>query len=162
MEGRWHERSGENARAFGVPAGGSDMESFRFDVELTVRYRDLDTLGHVNNAVYGTYLEQARVRYFDRVLAEPFEEREMVLAHLDVDFRRPVELDDGSVRVACGVTDLGESSIRMAYEVYASGTDEAPEPAATAESVQVAWDGEGSRPVPDDWRERIRGFEPAL
>ena len=38
---------------------------FRFDVELAVRYRDLDTLGHVNNAVYATYLEQARTRYVD-------------------------------------------------------------------------------------------------
>lgn len=138
------------------------MESFRFDVELPVRYRDLDTLGHVNNAVYGTYLEQARIRYFDRVLTEPFEEREMVLAHLDVDFRQPVELEDGSVRVACRVTEMGESSIRMAYEVYAGEGGESAEPAATAESVQVAWDGEGSRPLPDDWRGRIRGFEPAL
>lgn len=135
------------------------MESFRFDVELPVRYRDLDTLGHVNNAVYGTYLEQARVRYFDRVLPVPFEGREMVLAHLDLDFRRPVDLEDGTVRVECGVTDLGESSITMGYGVYA-GADSAP--AATGESVQVAWDGEGSRPVPEDWRERIREFEPSL
>lgn len=135
------------------------MESFRFDVELPVRYRDLDTLGHVNNAVYGTYLEQARMRYFDRVLEVPFDGREMVLAHLDVDFRRPVTLEDGTVRVACGITDLGESSIHVAYEVYAG---EDAEPAATAESVQVAWDGESSRPVPEPWRERFREFEPSL
>ena len=135
------------------------MESFRFDVELPVRYRDLDTLGHVNNAVYGTYLEQARVRYFDRVLDVPFEGREMVLAHLDVDFRRPVTMDDGPVRVGCGVTDIGESSIHMAYRVDA-GEEEAP--AATAESVQVAWDGESSRDVPESWRERFREFEPSL
>ena len=135
------------------------MESFRFDVELPVRYRDLDTLGHVNNAVYSTYLEQARIRYFDRVLEVPFEGREMVLAHVDVDFRRPIALEDGSVRVACGVTDLGESSIGMAYRVYAG---EASEPAATAESVQVAWDGDGPRPLPDEWRERFLAFEPAL
>lgn len=135
------------------------MESFRFDVELPVRYRDLDTLGHVNNAVYGTYLEQARVRYFDRVLDVPFEGREMVLAHLDVDFRRPVRMDDGPVRVACGVTELGETSIKMAYRVDAG---EAAAPAATAESVQVAWDGESSRSVPASWRERFREFEPSL
>lgn len=135
------------------------MESFRFDVELPVRYRDLDTLGHVNNAVYGTYLEQARVRYFDHVLEVPFEGREMVLAHLDVDFRRPVTMDDGPVRVACGVTYLGESSIHMAYRVDA-GDEGAP--AATAESVQVAWDGDASRPVPASWRERLREFEPGL
>lgn len=104
-----------------------------------MRYRDLDTLGHVNNAVYGTYLEGGRMRYFDRVLEVPFEGLEMVLAPLDVDFRRPVTMDEGPVRVACGVTDLGESSIEMACEVYA-GEDAAP--AATAESVQVARAGE--------------------
>ena len=135
------------------------MESFRFDVELPVRYRDLDTLGHVNNAVYGTYLEQARVRYFDRALDVPFEAREMVLAHVDMDFRRPIALEDESVRVACGVTDLGTSSIEMAYRVDAG---ESSEPAATGESVQVAWDGEGSRPLPEEWREQIRAFESAL
>ncbi|QLD90403.1 acyl-CoA thioesterase [Natronomonas salina] len=135
------------------------MESFRFDVELPVRYRDLDTLGHVNNAVYGTYLEQARVRYFDRALDLPFEAREMVLAHVDLDFRRPITLEDGSVRVACGVTDLGTSSIEMAYRVDAG---ESSEPAATGESVQVAWGGEGSCPLPEEWREQIRAFEPTL
>lgn len=135
------------------------MDSFRFDVELPVRYRDLDSLGHVNNAVYATYLEQARIRYFDHVLEVPFEAREMVLAHLDVDFSQPVTLEEGSVRVECGVTDLGESSIHMAYQVDAG---EASSPAATAESVQVAWDGAGSRPVPGAWRERFREFEPSL
>lgn len=135
------------------------MESFRFDVELPVRYRDLDTLGHVNNAVYGTYLEQARIRYFDQVLELPFEAREMVLAHVDVDFRRPITLEDGTVRIACSVTDLGESSIEMAYRVYAG---EASEPAATAESVQVAWDGDGSRPLPEEWRRQFLSFESAL
>lgn len=124
-----------------------------------MRYRDLDTLGHVNNAVYGTHLEGGRMRYFDRVLEVPFEGREMVLAPLDVDFRRPVTMDEGPVRVACGVTDLGESSIEMAYDVYAG---EEAEAAATVESVQVAWNGESSRPVPETWRERFGEFEPGL
>lgn len=131
----------------------------RFDVELPVRYRDLDTLGHVNNAVYGTYLEQARIRYFDHVLDVPFEAREMVLAHLDVDFRRPVRLEDETVRIECGVTDLGDSSIEMAYRVHG---DDGDGPAATAESVQVTWDGDGPRPVPESWREQFRAFEASL
>ena len=130
-------------------------------LEQPVRFRDLDTLGHVNNAVYSTYLEQARVQYFDEVLGVPFENREMVLAHLDVDFRRPVGLDDGPVRVACGVTDLGESSIRMRYRVHAEGAGAV---AATAESVQVAWDGTTgeAQPVPEEWRESFESFEPSL
>ena len=82
----------------------------------------------------------------------------MVLASLEVDFRRPVTLDAGSVRVECGVLDVGKSSFGMGYRVY--GDDDGP--AATAESVQVAWDGESSRPLPAEWREAFRAFEPEL
>ena len=131
---------------------------FRFDVKLAVRYRDLDTLGHVNNAVYATYLEQARTRYVDRLLGSVVTDGGMVLASLEVDFRRPVTLDAGAVRVECGVLDVGESSFRMGYRVYGDGDA----PAATAESVQVAWDGESSRPLPAEWREAFRAFEPGL
>jgi acyl-CoA thioester hydrolase len=132
---------------------------FRFDLELPVRYRDVDTLAHVNNAVYATYLEQARVRYVDHVLGSGFQDGGMVLADVEIDFRRPVTFEAGSVRVECGVVDVGESSFRMGYRVHAGG--EAP-PAATAESVQVAWDGDSARPVPEPWRAAFRAFEPAL
>lgn len=132
---------------------------FPFEVELTVRYRDLDTLEHVNNAVYGTYLEQARIRYFDEVLDVPFEDREMVLASVDVDFLRPITLDEEVVRVACGVVGMGESSFDMEYRVYGGSS---VEPAALAETVQVVWDGAGSRPIPEGWREQFREYESGL
>lgn len=131
---------------------------FRFDVEFPVRYRDLDTLAHVNNAVYATYLEQARVEYVDRVLDSGFRSGGMVLANLDIDFRRPITMDAGSVRVECGVVEVGESSFRMGYRVY--GEDAAP--AATGESVQVAVDDGTPRPVPEAWRASFRSYEPDL
>ena len=132
---------------------------FRFDVEIPVRYRDLDTLGHVNNAVYATYLEQARAAYVDRVLGADLEDGGMVLASLEIDFRRPVDAAVGSIRVECGAVSVGDSSFRMGYRVHGDGGDE---PAATAESVQVAWDGASSRPLPAAWRESLRAFEPGL
>ena len=132
---------------------------FRFDTDVEVRYQDIDALGHVNNAVYGTYLEQARVRYFDRVLGVPIEDRSMVLANLDIDFRQPVTIDDRQVTVACGVVELGDSSFRMQYRVAPSDDGV---PAATAETTLVAWDGDGSRPLPDHWREQFEAFEPEL
>lgn len=131
---------------------------FRFDIEIPVRYRDLDTLSHVNNSVYATYLEQARVEYVDRVLEEGFESGGMVLANVEIDFRRPVTMAAGSVRVECGVVDVGGSSFRMGYRVC--GADDAP--AATAESVQVAVAGEEPRPVPEAWRDAFRAYEPSL
>lgn len=133
--------------------------TFAFDVEIPIRYRDLDPLNHVNNAVYGTYLEAARFEYFDEVLGVPFEDREMVLASVEMDFRRPITLADERARVECGVLELGDASFRMGYRVYAGGASDS---AASAESVQVAWDGEGSRPIPETWRDRFRAFEPEL
>jgi acyl-CoA thioester hydrolase len=132
--------------------------AFRFDVELPVRYRDLDTLGHVNSTVYATYLEQARLEYFGEVLKVPFEERELVLASLDVEYHSPVTLEADTVRVACRVVDIGTSSFEMAYRAY--GDEEAP--AATGETTLVAWDGDGPRPIPEAWRSRFRSFEPSL
>ncbi|WP_137285154.1 acyl-CoA thioesterase [Halorussus salinisoli] len=131
------------------------MTDDSFTVDVDVRYRDLDTMGHVNNAVYASYFEQARVAYFEEVLDVPLHEIESVLASLEIDFRRPVEIDD-EVTVALRVPELGTSSIPMEYEVRADGTV-----AATGETVQVAVDEEtkSSRPIPDAWREQIRQFE---
>jgi acyl-CoA thioester hydrolase len=81
----------------------------------------------------------------------------MVLADVEIDFRRPVTFEAGSVRVECGVVDIGESSFRMGYRMFGAG-----DVAATAESVQVAWDGDSALPVPEPWRAAFRAFEPAL
>jgi acyl-CoA thioester hydrolase len=65
---------------------------------------------------------------------------------------------DESVAVAVRTTDLGRSSIRMAYEVRADG-----DVAATAETTIVyVGDGDRSTPLPDAWREAIESYEPAL
>jgi acyl-CoA thioester hydrolase len=131
------------------------MSDYSFTTDVAVRYRDLDTMGHVNNAVYASYFEQARVAYFEEVLDVPLREIETVLANLQIDFRRPVEIDH-DVTVGVRVPEFGNSSLPMEYEVRADGTV-----AATGETVVVAVDSEttSSRPIPDDWRESIRAFE---
>ncbi|MEF8806583.1 acyl-CoA thioesterase [Natronomonas sp.] len=136
-------------------------QEFRFEVEMTVRYRDMDALAHVNNAVYSSYIEQARIEYVEEVIDMTFDEWEMVLANIDLDFRRPVVHADEYVRVEVGVTEVGESSFSLGYRVYA-GDDE--KPAATGTTVQVVLDenGESTQPVPEAWRERFREFEPGL
>jgi acyl-CoA thioester hydrolase len=131
------------------------MTEYATEVELPVRYRDIDSLGHVNNAVYVTYLEQARVEYIREVFAATPLDPGFVVAHVGVDYERSIELDDRVV-VGLGVTDIGTSSITMSYEIRAGG-----ELAATAETVIVASDPETGSPgpVPDAWRERIAEHE---
>jgi acyl-CoA thioester hydrolase len=126
-----------------------------YAVDVDVRYQDVDVLGHVNNAVYATYLEEARLVYFPDVLGDTGS-IETVLANLEIDYRRPVTMDDDLVTVEVETTDVGTKSLTLAYEVYAGG-----ELAAEATSVLVAYDAKTKESVaiPEAWAERIREFE---
>lgn len=130
------------------------MSEYHYEVEIPVRYRDLDPLGHVNNAVYATYLEQARTSYIDDVIGEPPEELGLVVANLELDFDRSITFRE-RVTVGLRTTDIGTSSVSMDYEVR---SDDGV--AATANSVIVALDETGSPcPVPDEARQRIVEYE---
>ena len=135
--------------------------SYAYTVELPIRYDDLDTMGHVTTAVYVTYLNQARLDYFEALLDTPVEERDMVVATLSLEFQHPISLDVKFVRVDLGVIKLGETSFTIGYEIYGG---EMAEPAATGESVQVVYDRDKGRPqkVPEDWCERFLDHEEQL
>lgn len=130
------------------------MEGYRYVVDIDVRYRDLDPVGHVNNAVYATYLEHARTNYYAEVLDLATEELSFVLAHLELDYESSVTGDD-DVRVGIRVPRIGGKSMTTEFRVEGSG-----ETAATGETVQVVIDEDGTpSPVPDDWRRRITEYE---
>jgi len=130
------------------------MSTFEYETEIQVRFRDVDAMHHVNNAVYATYLEQARVDYYADVLGVGLDDIDTVLVNLEVDYRSGIELDD-AVTVAMGVRDIGKSSVTMGYEVRVGDRV-----AATAETVQVYVDpdGDGSRPLPADWVDRMEAY----
>lgn len=125
-----------------------------FVADLDVRFRDLDVMGHVNNAVYVSYLEQGRLEYFAAVVGLDVDTPGNVVANLEIDYERSIEIDS-DVRVTVWVDRLGESSFRMRYELR-----DGEATAATATTTQVVIGDDGSpRPVPDEWRERIVAFE---
>ncbi|AXR78301.1 acyl-CoA thioesterase [Natrarchaeobaculum sulfurireducens] len=128
------------------------MENAVYTADIDVRLRDVDFMGHVNNAVYATYIEQAREAFFEEALDVSLVEVGTVLVNLEIDYRRPIEATD-EVEITLDVTDLGTSSIPMEYEVRADG-----ELAATARTVQVLVDEDGdAKPLPAEWRNRIGG-----
>ncbi|WP_424015754.1 acyl-CoA thioesterase [Halorubrum xinjiangense] len=114
-----------------------------YTAEIDVRFRDIDAMGHVNNAVYATYIEQARTRYFSDVLDADLSGVSTVLASISIDFRRPVELSDGEVTVTVDVADLGRSSATMTHEVRVGDAV-----AAEAEATLVSLDPETGKPAP--------------
>jgi acyl-CoA thioester hydrolase len=130
------------------------MEEYPYTTEVDVRFRDLDMMGHVNNAVYATYLEEARVAYYDDVLSVAADELGFVLANLEIEYRRPIHHGE-EVRIGLSTAGISDRSMTTEYLLEADG-----DAAATAESVQVSVDENGNpTEVPDDWRKEIEGYE---
>ncbi len=118
---------------------------------VQVRYRDLDALAHVNNAVYLSYLEMARVTYVERRIGHvPPQEYTFVIARLEIDFLAPLHLGD---EPAVGIKPLrvGRSSFTFGYCVVETRSARA---VARAQSVQVYIDPATGQavPLPDAWR----------
>jgi acyl-CoA thioester hydrolase len=122
------------------------------EVRITIRWRDMDAYGHVNNGVYLNYLEEAR----DGLAGELFGEQDswdFVLARVEIDFRVQLTQADGTITVRSEVSGIGTSSVRTRERIFKSdGTL-----AAEARSVIVPRDreGTGSRPLTEDERRRI-------
>jgi acyl-CoA thioester hydrolase len=117
---------------------------------IEIRWRDQDAYGHVNNAVYFTYLEEARDEWLARSLPNG-DVWDYVLARVALDFRRELRRDDDTVVARCRLARIGRSSVHTREEiVLADGTL-----AAEGEAVLVARNRESgrSRPLSDAERE---------
>lgn len=134
---------------------------FRFSTTVEVRWRDLDPMGHVNNAVYFTYLEQARSHYLREVGLLPGAPSGMgfILAEASCQFKAPLELGE-RVTIHIRVSQLRNSSFIFEYRAEA----EDGRLVATARTVQVCYDYQARRsfPIPDDWRQAVIAYEPGL
>ena len=119
-------------------------------VTIPIRWRDVDNYGHVNNAVYLTYLEEARDGWVRETLGP---EVDFVIVRIAIDYRRELSQDDDEVTVSCRGVGYGTSSIRTAEEIVAK----AGWIAAASESVIVAHDAgaRSSRPLTDAERETL-------
>lgn len=125
-----------------------------YTIDVDVRFRDIDPLEHVNHTVYVTYMQQARLTFFYEELDIESDGVAPVVAHLEADFRESI-LREHDVTVAVSVTDVGESSFTLGYEIRADG-----DLAASGESVQVVVDRESgeTRPIPDSIHEKLEPY----
>jgi acyl-CoA thioester hydrolase len=128
------------------------VESFDFVHRETVRFRDLDAKGHVNNAVFLTYMESARVAFLLELgAASGLEDLSFIVARVEIDFRAPIAFGE-EVEVGVRASRFGSKSFDLEYELRAGGRV-----AAEAKSVCVGYDyGTGQTvQIPDAWRERL-------
>jgi acyl-CoA thioester hydrolase len=132
---------------------------FRFAAPIAIRFRDLDAFGHVNNAVYFTYMEMARVEYFRRLglVADEFPSPFFIIAEATCQFKAPI-LMTMQLSLRTRVSRLGNSSFDMDYQ-FIEATD--GRLLASGRTVQVMFDYAAGRtvPLPDRWRQAISDFE---
>lgn len=129
---------------------------YAYETDVNVRYRDLDTMGWTHNSVLLVYVEEARIGYFANVLGAETDETDGAIVRQEIDYETPVEYGD-SVTVRYRVAEVGESSLTTRFEVTTDGSV-----AASGTVVYVFVDESRTpRSIPQDWKERIREFEPA-
>lgn len=135
------------------------MPTFHFSQAIAVRYGDIDAQGHVNNAKFITFMEQARFAYAQTVglwqVSQGFEALGQIVASVSCDYKRQVQLGQ-VVDVAVRVARVGNKSMDFEYRLSVDG-----EEVALGRTVQVAYDFKAhqSIPVPADWRAKLAAFE---
>ena len=131
------------------------MEGYSFTHPIQVRFRDLDALGHVNNAVYLTYFEAARMAYWMHVNGRTdLRSMDMILARAEVDYRAPV-----------GFGDELEVGVRSSFVLEQALVDRRTgKLVAQARKVLVHYDYAAgrSKPLTEDQRQLLMKQDPGL
>jgi acyl-CoA thioester hydrolase len=113
---------------------------------LDVRFRDCDPLGHVNNAVYLTYLEQARLHCWRELWG--FGDADstvpgVIMARAEIDYRLPAHYGQ-TLEIRIALAAIGRTSFTYDYEIVDAGN----RMIASARTVQVMYDYASAKPVP--------------
>ena len=120
-----------------------------FERQVPVRWRDTDALGHVNHAVFLTYLEEGRDAFYAQALdGEP----DYVVARIELDLRAEVRHQDRQVTVRIQPERLGTTSLTTRETILARSG----EVVAEARVVTVRWNPGQRKPVPFSETERAR------
>jgi acyl-CoA thioester hydrolase len=128
-----------------------------FSHRVEVRFRDCDPLGHVNNAVYLTYLEQARLFHWRGLWGFGIDTNPalpgVILARAEIDFRIPAKYGE-TLEVRIDVAAVGRTSFTYDYEIV----DMQGRVVASARTVQVMYDYTTGKPVPipDEIRQKLQ------
>lgn len=144
----------EKIRAF-------NREEFKHQVDLQLRFCDVDGFGHVNNAVIQEFCDVGRMHYMQQVLGwTPGVTRrndQLVVVAARTDFLEQILLNQ-KLEVLTKVFALGNKSLTMIQWIIEKGADQ---PSAACESVMAGFliNEEHSFVLPDEWREKIKSFE---
>lgn len=134
------------------------MNSFPFEAEVEVTFRDIDAMGHVNNAIFFSYFEIVRVKYVMQLFGsvEDLLEQPLILVRAECDYKSPALMGE-KLLVGTGITKLGNKSFDLVYEIRG----ENGRLIATGKTVQVMYNYEtaSAYAIPDAVRAKVTAIQ---
>ena len=139
------------------------LTDYKFKTPVAVRFSDIDAVGHVNNAIYLTYFEEARLAYWRDAINWDLREHGVIVGRSEVNYLKPITLLD---EIACYVrtTRIGNSSFDVMH-VLVKITPSGEEICTTGKTVCISYDYNANKSVsiPAKERERMIAYdEPGL
>lgn len=135
------------------------LDSFKYKTVIETRFADFDMMGHVNNAVYFTYMEIARAKYWNHAIQWDWKKTGVVIAHASLDYILPVFIED-KLSIYVRTSRIGQSSFDLEYLLVklVNGKEELCNKGKTT-CVAFDYANKCSFPIPQRERERMMSFE---
>ena len=116
----------------------NNLNDFHYKTTLQIRFADIDSFGHVNNAIYLTYFEIARSSYWTEIVQWDWETMGIIIGRAEINFIKPINLND-QVLAYVRTSRIGNSSFDLEY-VLVKVNNGVEEVCTTGSTVCIAFD----------------------
>ncbi|HEY4327666.1 MAG TPA: thioesterase family protein [Mucilaginibacter sp.] len=133
------------------------LSDYKYKTPISIRFSDIDNVGHVNNAVYLTYFEDARINYWREMINWNTEKNGIIVGRSEIHYLKPIMLND---QIFCYVrtTRIGNSSFDIMH-VLVRTTPIGEEICTTGKTVCISYDYSTNKSIAIPTRERLRMIE---
>lgn len=138
-----------------------ELKKFKHITRIKIRFSDLDAMKHVNNATYLTYLEEARIKYFNDLLKKNYGDidYQAVVGRIEINYLHPIVLGD-DVEIHTRIAKLGNKSLDVEHIVGIKRINEFIISATSlTKLVYFDYKSQRTKPIPDEERKIITKFE---
>lgn len=138
------------------------LDSFKYKTQIETRFVDFDMMGHVNNAVYFTYMEIARVKYWNTAVKWDWKKTGVIIAKAELDYQTPIFPED-KISMYVRTSRIGSSSFDLEYLLVKVVHGEEVI-CSKGKTVCVVFDylSKNSSPIPSDEKAKMIAFEQLL
>ena len=138
------------------------FNNFKHKTPVQIRFKDIDKLGHVNNANHLTYFELARMKYFEDVIGDQIDWKKqgVILARIEINYKLPILLED-KISVFTKSTRFGTKSFDLDHYIVKETTKGEYTELANGLSIVVCFDYEKSSAItiPQNWLDKVKQYE---